>query len=90
MTNPSILSEQFSRKIDLVFTLGRKDVYENLEPGAKKAKGGSVWQTRLEAEEWKEKRHLPDFNVYEVEANWDTDVEDDEEFGTLKHDAPII
>lgn len=59
----------------MIFTLGRKDIYEPLfvdpDKPPKKAKTGSVWQNWGDAEKHRLSMHKPDdFAVYGVAASW--------------------
>lgn len=63
----------------LVFTLGRKDIYEplfDLKEIPQKASGGSVWETYEEAKEYRQSMFKKDaFNIYGVVCDWDKDTE---------------
>lgn len=80
----------------MIFTLGKTDLYESLLglfPDACKAgrsdseEGGSVWQTREEAQA----ACSPDFTVYGVDADWDADTYTGDTGGRhLMRDAALV
>jgi hypothetical protein len=83
----------------MIFTLGRKDIYEPLfvdpDKPPRKAKGGSVWQTWGGAEKHRLSMPKPnDFAVYGVGADWHSSQVRAEERGvewrSLTVDAPLV
>ena len=80
----------------MIFTIGKTDQYEPYiasDKDAAKAKGGTVWQSGLEAAEYLLSHDLSNFTIYGIDADWDMDVETDPEndrFYRLKRDAKLI
>lgn len=78
----------------MIYTIGDRDLYERvIKESGDKAKGGSVWKTREEAEARKnagDPGRLWDFEVYGVEADWDKDVKEGPDFGTLSKKAKLV
>jgi hypothetical protein len=79
----------------MLYTLGLKSVYESYidtDPNASKGIGGSVWKTRKQAQKFRDDFSL-DFEVYGVEANWDTDTKlslENAEWRDLTRNAKLI
>lgn len=77
----------------MIFTVGKRDNYEKYIsefPEASKAIGGSVWQTREQAQEYAKNNG---FSVYGVEANWDIDTIFDKSgdgWNELLINAPLV
>lgn len=62
----------------LIYTVGRRDIYESYldaDLSAAKAKGGSVWRTREEAQSYLEATRQSDYSVFGVVADWNRDTE---------------
>lgn len=79
---------------DLIYTLGRCDVYESYiasDPKPGKRKGGSVWQHREDVETYLRANALSDFSIYGVRARWNIDTCPDGDTGwhELLIDAPL-
>lgn len=63
--------------VGMIFTVGRTKGYEKYmdeDPKPGKGEGGSVWETREEAERYLEETGQSDYSVYGVLAYWDTET----------------
>ena len=64
----------------MIYTVGRRDVYEGalaMDPKLKKLKGGSVWKTKEDAQQYlQDTRQDKTFLVYGIEADWDKDTDE--------------
>jgi hypothetical protein len=89
----------------LIYTLGRKSVYEEVFNKIDQSKeyckkfgktstydGGSVWKMYEEALNYKIKNNLNDFDVYGVVASWKDDTEENEHgnFNNLLRDSRLV
>ncbi|MBS1722594.1 MAG: hypothetical protein JSS66_06245 [Armatimonadetes bacterium] len=81
----------------MLYTVGRKDVYEPLfaehPDGFDKLAGGSVWPTEAVARQYLERWGLSEsFGVYGINANWTTDtcLEEGCEYRSLTRDAKCV
>lgn len=76
----------------MIFTVGKASVYDpylTSDPDAAKRKGGSVWQTREEAQVWADMN--PGYKVYGVEADWMRDtISKGDYFHDLTRNAKLI
>lgn len=64
-----------------IYTIGKQSIYEpyiDKDAFAGKAKGGSVWQYRHEADQARFALHDPDYSVYQVHAPWGIATRPDE------------
>lgn len=66
----------------MIFTIGKTELYEEYFrtiPNLEKAKGGSVWEAREEAQQFANRHRDAGgavvYSVYGVEADWDKDTE---------------
>lgn len=88
----------------MIYTVGLRRTYEEYlkfcsspcklgqcMEGNERYPGGSVWQTRKEAQDYLERTKQPDFAVYGVLADWDTQTEPSEnEWNNLLVTSPLV
>jgi hypothetical protein len=85
----------------MIYTVGRKDIYdpefEKRPKGITKCKGGSVWESLEKAQSYLNRTNQAGaFGIYVIEANWhldtepDPDNDDNTDFRALKEDAKCV
>ena len=84
-------------KTQLIYTLGRKSIYDPLFGRPRKpmkGKGGSVWETHGDAEAYRMcMREKREYGVYGVVADWDRDTKPtgkDAPYRDLNRDATLV
>jgi hypothetical protein len=85
------------KKIIMIYTIGKTDLYEeyiNSDPDAAKGRSGMVWETLDSTKEYMESSSVAyrSFGIYMVDADWDSDTEivDGESWRVLNKSAKLI